>query len=263
MSAGAAVAAPRLSQIALLVARGVRGTVRNPAAMLPNGVLSAFFLLVYNGLLGGSEAVRQLAGGNYVNFILPLAAMTAALAGANAGLALVQDMESGYLRRQLTMPISRLAIVVAPMLVAGALAAVQQVVVVALGLLLGADPAGGPAAFLAMIGLGVLWGIGFGGCAVAVALRTGNAEATFAASLLLFPVIYLSPAFLPEDQLQGWVGTASDLNPASYVLQGMRAPLVDGWGGPELWQGVLAGVLFALVTLTIASSVARRAVSTR
>jgi ABC-2 type transport system permease protein len=244
-------------QLRVLTARSLRRTLRNPAATLPNGFVSAFLLFVYNGLLGSSEQVQSLTGGNYVNFVLPVAVLSASLSAANAGLSLVDDLEAGYFSRQLAMPLSRLAIVAAPMLVGAVQAAAQGAIIVLLGLLLGADPQAGAAGLLVVVAFAFLWGLGFGGYSVAVGLRTGNAEAAFAASFLLFPLIFLGPTFLPEDQLQGWIKAIAQVNPAAYVLEGMRSVLIDGWRWDPLWQGVLAGGLFALVTISAAAAVVR------
>jgi ABC-2 type transport system permease protein len=253
--------APFLTQLRVLTGRALRRTIRNPAATLPNGFIAAFLLFVYNGLLGSSEPVQALTGGNYVNFVLPVAVLSSSLSAANAGLSLVDDVEAGYFDRQLAMPLSRLAIIAAPMLIGALQAAVQGAIVVVLGLLLGADPETGALGLLVVVGFAFLWGLGYGGFSVAVALRTKNAEAAFAASFLLFPIIFLGPTFLPEDQLQGWIRALAQVNPAAYVLEGMRAPLIDGWQVDPLWQGLLWGSLFAALTIGIAALVARRAVT--
>jgi hypothetical protein len=145
-------------QTALLFSRLLRRALRNPAATLPNLLISLFFLLVYQGLLGHASAVARLVGGNYVNFILPVSILSASVSGGTAGLILVSDAESGYLRRLLAMPISRAAIVIAPILLGALQVLIQALLLLAVGALIGADPrtGAGTAGLRAAVGPGIL-----------------------------------------------------------------------------------------------------------
>lgn len=261
MSASTRAAAPEVglaTQVWLLTGRLLRRTLRSPAVTLPNLVISVFFLLVYNGLLGGSGAVSALVGGNYVNFILPVIVVTAAVSGGSAGLILVSDLESGYFRRQLAMPLSRLAIVAAPMILGALQVAVQAVLVIAIGLALGASPAAGVGGLVVLVAYALLWGLGFAGYSVATGLRTGNAQAAQAATFLFFPLVFIAPTFLPLDQLAPALRALARVNPTTYVLEGMRSLLIDGWQAGPLLHALAAGGGFAALTLTAALAVARR-----
>jgi ABC-2 type transport system permease protein len=105
--------------------------VRRPLAELPNLIISAFFLFVYDGALGGvfggaaSGTPFDFAKGNFINFILPVSIVSASLSGAASGIYLVEDIESGVFKRYQSMPISRWAIILAPMNV-GALRVLVQ-----------------------------------------------------------------------------------------------------------------------------------------
>lgn len=97
----------------LLTGRLIRNQIREPAASLVNLVISIFFLLVYLGGLGGGLGNNVLAG-NYTTFLLPTAIMFAVAAGSTSGQVLVDDIESTYFYRLLTMPLARSALVLAP-----------------------------------------------------------------------------------------------------------------------------------------------------
>lgn len=249
------------SQVGLLTVRLIHRALRSPAVTLPNLLISVFFLLVYDGLLGGSAQVGRLVGGNYTNFILPVIIVSAAVSGGSAGLILVEDLESGYFRRLLAMPLSRLAIVAAPMILGALQVAVQAVLVIVLGILLGASPATGVGGLVVLVGYALLWGLGFAGYSVATGLRTGNAQAAQAATFLFFPLVFIAPTFLPLDQLAPALRAVAHFNPTTYVLEGMRSLLIDGWQTGPLLRALAAGGGFALLTLTAALAVARRATS--
>lgn len=250
-------------QVRLLLGRLGRRTLRTPAVTIPNIAISLFFLLVYQGLLGHSGPVSALVGGNYVNFILPVSILSASVSGGAAGLILVEDAESGYLRRQLTMPLSRAAIVIAPILLGALQVAVQALLLVLVGLAIGADPHTGLLGVLAVIGFALLWGLGFAGYSVATGLRTGNAAAAQAATFIFFPLIFLAPTFLPIGQLSPTLRVIAHVNPTTYVLEAMRALLITGWRTAPLLDGLAAGGGFALLMLVLAVAVARRETARR
>lgn len=235
-------------QLALLAGRSLSVSSRNPVIAV-NAGLAVFFLLVYDGTLGGSALVLDLVGGNYFNFILPAAILAASIAGGAAGLALVTDLQSNYFARQLTMPISRLAVVCATILVGGVQVLAQTIAVIGVALLLGADPHGGIEALLVICALALIWGLGFAGYSVLVAILSRDTQITAAASLIFLPIIFLSPLLLPEGQLRPWVQSASSVNPASYTLKAMRDLLASGLPSPYLGDALLASGVFAALTL--------------
>ena len=74
-----------LVQLQILTKRMVFRVIRRPLAELPNLIISAFFLFVYDGALGGvfggaaSGTPFDFAKGNFVNFILPVSIVSASL----------------------------------------------------------------------------------------------------------------------------------------------------------------------------------------
>lgn len=239
-----------------LYARLLRQQLASPLTYA-NLLISLFFLAVYVGAFGDAAAIERLTGADFLTFILPVTILNAAITGSAAGQLLVADLESGYLRRLLTLPVSRVAIVLAPMLVGATLVLAQAVVVVALGLALGVEVAAGPGGLAVVLVLALLWGLAFGGYSVATGLRAGTAVAAQTATFLFFPLIFLAPTFLPREQLAGWLEAVSAMNPTTYVLEAMRALLIDGWEAGTVLTGVaVIGVLCGL-TLWWATAVAR------
>jgi ABC-type multidrug transport system permease subunit len=161
----------------------------------------------------------------------------------------VADLESGYLRRLLSLPVARSALVLAPMLLGATLVVVQASLVLAVGVLVGADLEAGAGGALVILALALLWGLAFGGYSVATGLLAGNAAGAQTAVFVFFPLTFLAPTFLPRDQLQGWLETASAANPTTYVLEAMRSVLIDGWDAGVLAAGF--GVVAALCALSL------------
>lgn len=252
-------AAPFSRQVQLLTGRILMMTVRDPKVWLPNLIFTVFTLLAYNGFFGGSHAITQLTGGNYTNFLLPVSILFATLAGGNAGFALVTDVEQGFFRRQLAMPLSRGAIVLGPMIAGAVQVVFQATVVVGVALLIGARPATGPVGVLVVLVLALVWGLAYAGFSVATGLRTGSAQAAQSSAFIFFFLIFLTPLFLPKDQLQHWLRIAVTVNPATYVLDAMRSLTAHGWSVSKLIEGFAAATAIASAMLAWATAVARRA----
>lgn len=247
------------TQLTQLTKRMLLGQLRNPAAVIPGLLIAVFFLLVYDGSLGGAGFLSSITGGSYVNFVLPVSIVSAAVSGSSAGLILVEDLESGFFRRQLAMPLARWTIVGAPVLVGALLVVLQTAVIIALGVVLGAQSATGFAGWVVIMLIAFLWGLAFAGYSVGAALRTGNAQAAQAATFLFFPLVFLTTTFVPIEVLKPWMQWAARINPTTYVLDGMRSVLIDGWKAGPLLAGFGAVMLFFSMTMAFAVVSARKA----
>ena len=90
-------------------------------------------------------------------------------------------------------------------------------------------------------------------------VKSGSSQGAQAATFLFFPAIFLAPTFVPREQLKGWLETAAAYNPTTYVIEGMRSVMVQGWELDILFRGFLAATSFAVITLTLAVISARKA----
>ncbi|WP_405164831.1 ABC transporter permease [Nocardia sp. NBC_01499] len=246
------------AQTLLLTQRVLSRAIREPATIIPNLLISIFFLLIYNGMFGESAAVSEITGGKYINFTLPVAVIMVAISGGAAGFSLLADNASGYMNRQLTMPISRFSMVAAAVVQGAVLTVVLTVVIIAVGFALGLAPATGFAGLLVLLAIAVLWGLGYAGYSVTVSLLTGKPEAAQAFTFLFFPIMFLAPVFLPRSELSGWLRTVAAFNPMTYLMEGMRALLITGWDTTAVARALLAAVLFLAVTMSTTAFAAFR-----
>ena len=72
------------------------------------------------------------------------------------------------------------------------------------------------------------------------------------ATFLFFPALFLAPTFTPRYALKGWLETAAAFNPTTYVLEGMRAIMIEGWVSDLILKGFLVAGGFAFITLSFA-----------
>lgn len=241
------------SQLLLLTWRTLVTIFRTPESILPPIGISLFFLVIYESTLGKASGFLPNIGGSYLGFILPLSIVSSSLSGAGiAAQNLVRDIERGYFDKLLLTPVRRTTLLFGPILAGAVILGIQATLVLMVALLMGLQPATGLPGMLALIGLAVLLGTGFAGFTVSAALGSGNAAATQGASFIFFPLTFLAPTFVPLDLLDGWLKTAATFNPITYVMQAMRTLLNTGWDGSAILQAVIACLILAITTYSLA-----------
>lgn len=242
------------TQIAMITWRNLVTIFRTPQAILPPLVISIFFLVIYESTLGGAaNFLPGLSGQNYLGFILPLSIVSSALSGSSiAAQNLVRDIESGYFDKLILTPVSRTALLLGPILAGAFILGLQAVIVIAVGLVMGLESATGFMGLLAITGLAILLGVGFAGFSVSAALGSGSAAVTQAASFLFFPLTFLTASFVPLALLSGWLKVAAQLNPITYVLEGMRAVLLVGWDTGAALKAVAACLILGAAMYALA-----------
>jgi ABC-2 type transport system permease protein len=239
-----------MSEILLLARRAVREVIRIPEATIPVLFIPLFFLAVNIGQVSETfpSTTPFLRGQGYVAFQLPVSLMFA-VATATTGLALVTEIDSGYFDKLLVAPVRRSSLIIGRLgadLIRGI---AGSTVVLLAGLAFGAHVEAGPAGAVLVILLAAMFGVGYAGFGILVALHTRNVQATNTSFLLFFPLLFLTPNFVPFDRLTPVMETLARLNPVSYVIVGIRSLIIDGWVLGELAVCIAVIVVMSAILL--------------
>jgi ABC-2 type transport system permease protein len=89
--------------------------------------------------------------------------------------------------------------------------------------------------------------VAYAGFGLLVALRTRNVQATQSSFVLFFPLLFLTPNFVPFDRLSPLMETLARINPVSYVIVGLRSLVIDGWVLDEVAVAALVIVAMAAI----------------
>jgi ABC-2 type transport system permease protein len=243
-----------LADLAAVATRALRQIPREPEAMIPAVIVPMFFFAVNVGAL--QDLAERGAGIDFKAFQLPVAIIFAVTGISRAG-SLVVDIQTGYFDRLLLTPVSRLALLLGLMVADLALVVALCLPVIALGLVVGVDFATGPLGLLAFVLLSGLWGLVFTGFPYAIALKTGNPAAVNSSFILFFPFAFLTTSFLPKEALSGWLATLATYNPVTYLLDGLRSLITEGWVAGPLAGAVLAVAGVGLVSQGLALAALR------
>jgi ABC-2 type transport system permease protein len=239
-----------MTQAWTLGGRALREAWRTPEALLPTLFIPLFFLVVNVGqaakIFPGSTTAF-LHGQGYGAFQLPSSLLLAASFGT-AALFLVEDIEGGYFDKLRATPIPRSAIVLGRLVAEFAKGLLIAVLIVVLGLIFGISIASGPLGFVLLVLLTALWACVFVGFMQLIALKTRSAAATNSGGLVFFPLLFLTPNFVPRDLLTRPMEIAASVNPVTYVMEALRSLILEDlvWSKIAYGFGVVA-VLFALM----------------
>ncbi len=95
-----------------------------------------------------------------------------------------------------------------------------------------------------------MFGIAFAGVSFIPALLTKSEQATSALSLLMFPLIFISTAFVPRELMPGWMQVVNDWNPISYQIEAIRSLMVVGYDWSAIGSALLAMAIAGAILQT-------------
>jgi len=244
-----------VTQAWVLGQRALREAWRTPEALLPTLFIPLFFLVVNVGQAARifpSKSTAFLHGQGYGAFQLPSSLLLAASFGS-AALFLVEDIEGGYFDKLRATPIPRTAIVLGRLIAESVKGVLLATALVLLGLAFGITVASGVFGFVLLVCLAALWAVVFSGFMQLIALKTRSAAATNSAGLIFFPLLFLTPNFVPRNLLTRPMEIAATFNPVTYVMEALRSLILED----VVWSKILPGfgVVAVLAALMLALSV--------
>jgi len=244
-----------VSQAGVLSGRALREGLRTPEAIIPTLFIPLFFLVVNVGQAAKifpSASTRFLKGQNYAAFQLPSALLLAASFGS-AALFLVEDIEGGYFDKLRAAPVSRSALVLGRLIAESAKTAVLTAILILVALPFGVRIASGPIGFLLLLVLTAWWAVVYSGFMQLIALKSRSAAATNSGSLIFFPLLFLTPNFVPRPPLTRPMEIAATYNPVTYIMEGMRSLILDDFAWAPIARGfvVVAAAFVLMATLNV------------
>jgi ABC-2 type transport system permease protein len=246
-------AAVTLHQVRAMSWRSMLAIIRQPTLVVPSLIFPLFFAAL--GTSSFSRAI-ELPGfprvDSFLDFALAGTIVQGVLFGSTVGAsALATDIQTGFFDRLLASPVSRLSVLVGRLAGASAFGAAQAAMFTLVLMPFGVTVRSGVAGFVVIVVSGGLIGLAFGALMAAMALRTGSAEAVQGAFPLLFIVLFFSSAFFPRQTMSGVYARIADVNPVSYLVEGIRALIIDGFGVRAVVEALAVPGALAAATLAL------------
>jgi ABC transporter DrrB family efflux protein len=242
-----------LSDWRTLTYRNLLVWTRVPAYIVFTVVQPVMFVLMFRYVFGG--AIQTSNAGGYVNFLLPgIIGQTAAFASIGTAIALAIEVQKGVIDRLRSMPISRSAVLAGRLLADTARMTLTIVVIVAVGYAVGFRFTQGVAAAVGMVLLAIAFGMVICCVSAFIGLAVKDEESVQAFGLIwLFPLTFLSSAFVPIASMPGWLQAFANNQPVTHVINAMRALAIGGPVAHELLLGTiwLVGILAVFAPLAV------------
>ena len=209
-----------LADSAQIALRHVRALVRQPWYVAITLVQPIIWLLLFGQLFSRVVDIPGFATGSYVSFLAPgVVVMTALYSSGWSGMGYIIDIERGVMDRMLAAPVRHGAIMLGNLLYGAGVIVIQSLVIIGLGTVAGARFPGGPLAVVMLLVASMLLGAAFASYSNALALLLRSQESVIGVvNLLVLPLSFLSPVFMPQDLLPGWMKHVADFNPVSWAV---------------------------------------------
>jgi len=206
--------------------RTLRQFLRTPQLVVVSTATGILGLLIFRYVFGG--AVAHLGGVSYVDFVVPGFVTTGVLfTGMGAASGVAEDVQSGFVDRLRSLPIARSSLVAGRMVADAGLLAWGLVVTTAAGFAVGFRLHGSVAGGAAALGLCLLYGLAFDALFVTSGLYAGSAQAAQGTSFLVFPLSFVSSAYVPVSTMPSWMQPVARWQPMTAMVDSVRI-LADG-----------------------------------
>jgi ABC-2 type transport system permease protein/oleandomycin transport system permease protein len=227
--------------------------MRVPAYIVFTVIQPVMFVLMFRYVFGGAIPVN--VPGGYVNFLMPgILGQTAAFASFGTAISLAMELKKGVIDRLRSMPMARSAVLAGRLVADTGRMTVTIVIVLAVGYAVGFRFTNGVGPAILMVLLSIVFGVAICCISAFTGLAIGDEESVQAFGLIwLFPVTFLSSAFVPISTMPGWLQAFANNQPVTYVVDTMRALALGGPVEANLWKSVawLAGIFIVFLPLAV------------
>jgi ABC-2 type transport system permease protein len=236
-----------LQAIYVLWLRQMKRFVRARSRLIAN-IIQPFLFLTFFGF--GFSSIRFSENLNYLDFLAPgMIAMSIVFSSMFAGVSVIWDRQFGFLKEVLVAPVSRIAIVIGQTLGGSTIAIVQGLIVLGISMLLGVkiNVLGILPATIFMILL-AFFATSLG---LAIASRLEDFHGfQLIMNLLIMPLIFLSSAFFPIQNVPNWMKSIMLGNPLTYAVDGLRGWLIGTFAIPVYLDFIVVVILSTSFMLT-------------
>jgi ABC-2 type transport system permease protein len=244
-----------LNQVGRIAWRSVIRTARQPAAVIPPLTFPLMLMAVNSNGLRAATHLPGFPTKSFLDFFLPFSFIQGALfAATTAGTDLARDVDTGFLNRLALTPMRGAALLLGELGGAVALGALQAFVYLGVGLAFGVHFVTGIGGMATLLLLAILIALGWAAVGVLLALRAGTGEKVQSQFPLLFFLVFISSMNLPRNLIEvGWFRDLATINPVSYLIEGLRTLIIEGWNAQALALGFGVAILMILGALGGAS----------
>jgi ABC-2 type transport system permease protein len=235
-----------VSHTVTMAYRGLLKIKRTPEQLFDVTLQPIIFTVMFTYIFGGAIAGDVQ---NYLPIIIPgILVQTVISTSIVTGVQLREDMDKGVFDRFRSLPIARIAPLSGALLADTVRYLIATTLTFVMGYLMGLRPGGGFAGVVAASVLVIVcaWSLSWIFAFFGVIARSASSVQGIS-MLILFPLTFLSNAFVPVDTMPEWLQWFVDINPVSHIVTAVRDLVNEGMVGPEVGWALLGSAVVVAV----------------
>ena len=234
--------------------------LRTPQIIVFGVIQSALFLLIFRYVFGGAIGAGGVA---YVNFLVPgFIATNVLFSNINTTTGIAEDAAAGFTDRLRSLPIPRVSVLAGRNLADAGLLSIIVVVTAVVGFAVGWRPGGSAADLALAFVLCLVYGLALGWLFMVLGLVASNAQAAQGLSMIVFPLTFVSSAYVPVATMPGWMQPFARHQPVTAMVDAIRSLSLGDAGKAVLPHStghyVVTSLLWCVVIVAVAAPLAIR-----
>ncbi|HEY2479428.1 MAG TPA: ABC transporter permease [Solirubrobacterales bacterium] len=248
-----------ISDTLVLAKRNFLRIPRAPDLLLSFTVQPIMFVLLFAYVFGGAIPTP---GHSYIDFLIPgILVQTMSFGGFVTAMGIAEDLRKGLIDRFRSLPMARSAVLAGRTLADIATNAISITVMLVVGLIIGFGFSTSFLDVVAGIFLLLLFGYAFSWVFAFIGLTSSSPEAAQSLGfILIFPLTFVSSAFVPPETMPAALQWFAEVNPFSVVVNAIRALFIGDPAGNSVWGAAAWSIGIAAVFAFLAVTKYKRAV---
>ena len=233
--------------------RNLIAYTRVPEALFFSTVQPVMFVLLFTYVFGGAIPIPGDIA--YVDYLMPgIFVQTVAFGSVSTSIGLAEDLQKGIIERFRALPMARSAVLAGRTTADLVRNVLVMIIISIVGFLVGFRPTTSVAAYLAGVGIILLFAYALSWGFAVVGLSAPNSETAQIMSFpILFPLTFASSAFVPVGSMPSWLQGFATYQPVSVTVNACRALMIGGYTATWVIQSLLwsVGLLVVLMPLAV------------
>ena len=238
-----------------MIARAFRLSLRNVDGMMTALVLPVLLMLMFVYLFGGAIST----GTRYVDYVVPGVLLVCVGFGAGTtAISVAHDLGGGIIDRFRSMDVRGEALINGHVIASVARNLLSAAVVVVVAFVIGFRPHADVAGWLGAAGILALYVLALSWLAAAIGIVARSPEAAQGIAFLVSFLPYVSSAFVPIRTMPAALQVVANNQPATAVIDSMRALMNGGHVGADAWHAIVWSVGIIAVSVALSGVLFRR-----
>lgn len=231
--------------------RHLRAVPRNPELLMFATIQPIMFIVLFVYVFEGSIQVPI----DYVQYVIPgIFAQTVLFNSAFTGVGMADDLSKGIIDRLRSLPMYQPAVLIGRTLSDVVRNVVTFAVMLIVAFLVGFRFEGTLLAAIGATALMFLFSYAFSWIQALIGLSVGSVEAANSAGFIwMFPLTFVSSAFVDPEQMTGWLQPIAEHNPFTVLTDACRALYNGQDPGADVWISVAWALGITVVFAVLAS----------